>query len=299
MQWLGASPSVPADLVTKAYADGLSSGGGAFTGQMAPTRCATTGAETYTIVGGTITQIAGTVVDGVSPAVGERILVTACPGASGAGTLYSYTTNPGNGVYVVTGNTTNLTVSRTTDASGSINPIGAEIWVTDGTIWNRTGWFCVSPASGSFTWGTSASLWTQYTGADLHINSTYLNKMYFWNGTGQTQVYADTNAGNMNLRLPGSPTDSFLLARSVTSVTTSLTFGFAVGHEYIYLLKSGAVPSLPSAVTNQAFYRVKNTTAGSITLSSAGGTIDGSASVIVRPNVSLDIVSDGSNWFVI
>jgi hypothetical protein len=64
-------------------ADGTTSTDAASYGQMvallngrddkASVRVATTGAETYTIAGGAVTQISGTSVNGVSPAVGEDI----------------------------------------------------------------------------------------------------------------------------------------------------------------------------------------------------------------------------------
>lgn len=78
-----------------------------------------------------------------------------------------------------------------------------------------------------------------------------------------------------------------------------MTLGSAPGNEYVYLLKTGAVPTLPTAVGNAAFYRIKNTTGSSITLSSAGGTIDGSSTLSIGAGVVVGIVSDGTNYFVI
>jgi hypothetical protein len=89
------------------------------------------------------------------------------------------------------------------------------------------------------------------------------------------------------------------MSNTVSTVSGVQTFGSSAGNWLIYLLGSGAIPTLPTAVSNTTIYTVKNTTAAPITLLSAGGTIDGSTSISIRPLVSVDLVSNGTNWFVI
>src|ERR1700721_1223229 len=79
-------------------------------GWLQPCHYATTGSETFTVAGGSVTQISGTSLDGGSPGVGDRILVKDAPAASGTGSVFS--SEPGNGVYQVTSNSSNLAVSR-------------------------------------------------------------------------------------------------------------------------------------------------------------------------------------------
>lgn len=87
--------------------------------------------------------------------------------------------------------------------------------------------------------------------------------------------------------------------RALVNVTTTSTLVASPYVEYVVLLKSGALPTLPTAVSNTSLYRIKNVTASPITLATTSSqTIDGSKSIIVRPNVVVDLVSDGSNWFV-
>lgn len=137
-------------------------------------QAATTGSETYTIAAGSVTQISGTTVDGVSVAVNDRVLVKDAPAASGVGSVNS--TQPGNGIYVVTGNVTNLTLSRATDMSGTNNPAGAFTFDEAGTVntvTGQSGWTVVSPNSPdvAFTYGTTAMSWTQFSGLG-EVNAT-------------------------------------------------------------------------------------------------------------------------------
>jgi hypothetical protein len=119
---------------------------------------ATTGSETFTIASGSVTVISGTTVDGVSPNVDDRILVKDAPAASGAGSVGS--TQPGNGIYYVTNNTTNLSLSRVADMSAAILPVGAEVAVSGGTANADTGWIVSSPSTtASFTYGTNNIAW--------------------------------------------------------------------------------------------------------------------------------------------
>ena len=118
-----------------------------------PCRCSTVGTETFTIASGSVTTINGTTLDGVSPAVGDRILVKDAPAASGTGSAFS--TQPGNGIYAVTANTTNLSVSRVAELSGTYVPSGETVKVMAGTL-HAGGEFTVTTPSSpaAFTYGT-------------------------------------------------------------------------------------------------------------------------------------------------
>lgn len=279
--------------------------GSGSTGMLAPCQVSTYGGETFTVVAGSVTQIDGTSTNGYSPVVGDRILIGNAPAASGVGSAYSMSTQPANGVYVVTSNTTNLSLSRAVDFSGTVKPGGMAIYVENANWPSSQLVFYVSSPNNSsaFTWGTtslqfswSGGLGNQFSGGLWVASQPAAFNSY--NGTGWTKVGSYTNSGAQVLTLPGIPTGT-LMSRSVVQVTGSLTFGAAGGHEYVYLLKSGAVPTLPTAVGNTAYYRVKNATTAAITLSSAGGTIDGSASANIQPNQNIDLVSDNANWFVL
>lgn len=129
------------------------------TGTLTPVRLASHGDETYTISSGTVTQISGTTFDGKSPAVGDRILITGAPASTGVGSYGS--TQPGNGIYTVTGNTTNLTVARASDMSGTVKPGGLTVIVSQDSSWYPLTKMSVrtpSDPATSVTWGTTALL---------------------------------------------------------------------------------------------------------------------------------------------
>lgn len=129
-------------------------------------RAATTGAETYTIVSGSVTVINGTTIDVVSVAVNDPILIKDAPIASGAGSLNS--AQAANGVYYVTGLVGgNMQVARCATmsaASSQPNPAGRVAIVRAGGAVNASSLFMVTTPSGvgTFTWGTTAMQWTKY-----------------------------------------------------------------------------------------------------------------------------------------
>lgn len=161
------------DAATKNYVDTVAQG----LGSKASARVATTGSETFTISSGNVTQITGTTVDGVSPSVGDVILVKDAPSATGTGSAMS--SQPGNGTYTVTSNTTNLSLSRTTGDTGlgATTPAGAYVFVEAGTTNASAGYVVSSPSSSAaFTYGTTAIQFVQFSGAGEVVAGTALSK---------------------------------------------------------------------------------------------------------------------------
>lgn len=165
------TPTSASDAANKSYVDSIALG--------LPAKYAaeagTTGSETFTISSGSVTQITGTAVDGVSPNVSDFILIKDAPASTGVGSANS--TQPGNGLYQVTSNTTNLSVSRAADMSGTFSPVGAYVLVSGGTANGGNGWVVTTPsATGSFTYGTNNIQWTQFTGAGTISAGSGLSK---------------------------------------------------------------------------------------------------------------------------
>jgi hypothetical protein len=91
-----------------------------------------------------------------------------------------------------------------------------------------------------------------------------------------------------------------VVTQSVLSLTTSATLAAVDGREYTYLLGSGAVPTLPTAVGNKCVYHLKNVhTAGIVLATTSSQTIDGGAAPItILPGECYSLVSDQSNWWI-
>lgn len=227
-------------------------------GMLMPVRVYVTGAETFTVASGTVTQIAGTTIQGVSPAVGDRILITSAPASTGVGGNFGHTNQPGNGVYIVTNNTTNLTVARTTDMSGTVNPIGRKVFSMTGASWLGASEFTVSsPTSGTFTWGTTAMTWAPTGGVAPTFNGLITA------GSGMAvnnNIYPlSTNANDLgtsgnqfrDLWLSRTPTFSagipaVNLPNGITNVNTSTQSQTVVSGTAYYI--AGSTLSLPATL---------------------------------------------------
>lgn len=87
---------------------------------------------------------------------------------------------------------------------------------------------------------------------------------------------------------------------ALSTVTSVETIGNAAATHYIVLLGSGAVPTLPTAVSNASLYTIKNIyTAANTILTTSSQTIEGQVGYVITANESITIVSDGTNWRII
>lgn len=155
-------PSAAQDAATKAYVDAIKTG----LDFKDSARVATTGAETYTISAGAVTQITGTSIDGISLSIGDRILIKNAPAATGAGAGAgtANTTQPANGIYTVSGNTTNLTVARSTDADSNAEVTsGMYVFVSEGSTQADNGYVLIT--NDAITLNTTGLIFTQFSGA--------------------------------------------------------------------------------------------------------------------------------------
>lgn len=167
-----ATPTVSTDAASKGYVDTVAQGIPAKYSAVAATN-----SESVTIASGTITQITGTTVNGVSPNVNDYVLVMNAPSATGACGGATLSSQPANGLYQVSGNTTNLTVARAADMSGSNIPTGAFVFVSGGSQWGGGGYVVTTPAtSAAFTYGTGAIAFTQFSGAGEVTTDSTLTK---------------------------------------------------------------------------------------------------------------------------
>ena len=160
-----AQGTSPNDAVTLAQVQALLMG----ISPLLSVQALTTGAETYTISGGNVTQISGTTLDGVSGfTVGDRILVKNAPAASGAGVpdvSSAGTLVPANGTYTLTGVSPNLTMVRdstsVTPLSGTVHPAGKICYAEAGTANKSVGAIVTDPATPDtpFIYGTTNMQW--------------------------------------------------------------------------------------------------------------------------------------------
>lgn len=98
----------------------------------------------------------------------------------------------------------------------------------------------------------------------------------------------------------GSATGSGV-TRSVVSVTTSATLSATSGIDVVALISSAGTATLPPAAANTNLYTLKNIdgTVSTTIHTTSGQTIDGSTTVTLVANQSIDVISDGSNWRIV
>jgi hypothetical protein len=92
------------------------------------------------------------------------------------------------------------------------------------------------------------------------------------------------------------------ISRSVLSVAVNTSAGSTVSTDYIYLASNTITITLPTAASNTNRYTIKNVGTGVVSIATTSSqTIDGSSSPITinTQYVSLDLISDGSNWNII
>ena len=292
--------------------------GGGYT--LEPARVATTAAETYTVSSGNVTQISGTTVDSVSVAVGDHIVIKDAPAASGAGSANS--TQPGNGIYEVTNNTTNLSLSRVTEMSGSVVPAGLSVYVQAGA--NAGNAFVVTTPSSNaaFTYGSDSIAWTKSSSdtATATLTNKTLTTPTIASFTNATHNHEDAAGGGQltvdAINASGTPDGTTYLRGDGTwstpagggssgeTVTTSSATSLALATTstmYVFTGSSATVWTLPAVSGNTgARFILSNRGSANITLQRAGSDnlyLDATAtSIVIGPGGSRSVVNDGTYW---
>lgn len=166
--------------------------------------------------------------------------------------------------------------------------------------------FSGSSADGGFKLGRSATggftIFVTNTAnalgerAALYINDATLQpRLAYLAGVSSRMVVADA-AGNLATQaIPGGG-----ITRLIATITTAVTLGAAALTDYVAFIGASGVVTLPTAVGNLNRYTLKNVDTTNKTVSFTGGqTADGSTTIILTPNTSVDIVSDNVNWRII
>lgn len=116
--------------------------------------------------------------------------------------------------------------------------------------------------------------------AGVQAWSTTLGALVTWNGTSWNASSGSSPASNV-----------------VVNTSASMTMAATAG-SYFYFVTGAHLMSLPSPNTNR--YTVKNNHTANITIDTAGPELlEGAASIAIGPGSAVDLISNGTNWFVI
>ncbi len=90
------------------------------------------------------------------------------------------------------------------------------------------------------------------------------------------------------------------ITRSIVSITSSTTLGATALTDYVALVGASGAPTMPTAVGNTNRYTIKNVHSTNKTVAFTGAeTGDGSSTLTLTPNTSVDLISDNTNWRII
>ncbi len=88
--------------------------------------------------------------------------------------------------------------------------------------------------------------------------------------------------------------------RTVVTTSGNTTAGSTAGTDYVYLVAGAHTITLPTAVSNTNRYTIKNGHSANITIDTTSSqTIDGTTSISIAPDESVDIISNNTNWRII
>ncbi len=98
----------------------------------------------------------------------------------------------------------------------------------------------------------------------------------------------------------GIPSAGSGITRTVVVTSGSATMGSSASTDYAYFVAGAHTMSLPAAAANTNRYTVKNNHSAAITIDTVGAeNIEGASSILLDSEDSVDIISDGTNWWVV
>jgi hypothetical protein len=118
--------------------------------------------------------------------------------------------------------------------------------------------------------------------------------------TSPTNGHVLTSDGSGNATWQAAPGGGSGITRSILTVATNTAFAASALTDYVYFLNSASTFTMPTAVSNTNRYTLKNIHSADVTIGTTGSeTIDGTTTITIAPEDSVDLVSDNTNWRVI
>lgn len=208
-------------------------------------------------------------------------------GTSSGNNTGDQTTITGN-----SGTATKLATARTIGTlTGDVTSAGSTF---DGSAvnTNATTLATVNSNIGAFT---KASVTVNAKGLVTAVSSGTADFITSLTTTGTTGASSVT-AGVLNIPQYSTGGGSAGITRSISTVTSTLTGAAVALVDYVYFLSTGAVFTLPTAMSNTNAYMLKNITTSNMAVSTTSSqTIDGS-SLTLQPNATVTLISDNTNW---
>ena len=173
----------------------------------------------------------------------------------------------------------------------------------------KTGGITLAAGTGVSVAESSGTITITNTGVQSFNGSTgavsFVNYVSSFNGSsGSVGISAGTGISitQSGTTYTIASTVSSGISRSIINVTGATTAGSASSTDYVYNGTSGPYAiTLPTAVSNTNRYTIKNSGTGAISVyTTSSQTIDGITFYNLNKQYSaIDLMSDGSNWFIV
>lgn len=221
---------------------------------------------------------------------------------AGSGDVSKVGTPVDNQVGVWTGDGT---IEGTTQLTYALSTLTLGSGAASGVV-SSNGNFDLVLQTGNATTGTITI--TDGANGDIDLNPNGTGNILLGNytldgdqtiGAGQDNYVLTYDNGTGLISLEAS-TGGSGITRTVVVTSGSATMGSTASTDYMYFVAGAHTMSLPAASGNTNRYTVKNNHSANITIDTAGAeNIEGAASISIAPEESVDIMSDGTNWFVV
>ena len=170
----------------------------------------------------------------------------------------------------------------------------------------------------SIFYDSATSLWknraVSATDIDANVSNTEFGYLDGVTSSIQTQINSKQNTLTLTttgtsgaatlvgstLNIPQYTGGSGGTSRTIVVTTGNTTAGSTANTDYVYLVAGLHTITMPTAVSNTNRYSVKNNHSANITIGTTSSqTIDGTTTISLAPEESVDLISDNTNWRII
>lgn len=224
-------------------------------------------------------------------------------GGSGGGYFVDQT--PDNGTYGLLAGSVNSSNTVFTVSQGSYST-GTLVVYVNGQLQTQgasNDYQETTPASGTFTFITAPTtgdiVTAQYQTAAGNTGGVTIKN----EGSDLTTAVSsiDFVGGSVNATNSGAAVTVTIsgLSRSISNINTNTTAGSTAGTDYVYFVTGTTTLTLPTAVGNTNRYTVKSVSGTTVVAADGAETIDGSSTIGIANEDSVDLVSNNTEWKVV